>query len=114
VPGGSVWYQIIGGEAPGIPLLCLHGGPGMAHDYLEPLADLADERPVICYDQLGCGNSPAPDDPALWTVDRFVAEVAAVRERQGWTGCSSSGIPGEAGWRCSTCWTAGPALAGWC
>jgi proline iminopeptidase len=79
VPGGRVWYAIEGSEAPGVPLLCLHGGPGIPHDYLEPLADLADERPVIFYDQLGCGNSAGPDDPALWTMDRAVAEVAAVR-----------------------------------
>ena len=79
VPGGRVWYGIAGAGAPGRPLLCLHGGPGMPHDYLEPLADLADERPVVFYDQLGCGRSAGPDDPALWTVDRAVQEVAAVR-----------------------------------
>jgi len=79
VPGGRVWYGIAGAGAPGRPLLCLHGGPGMPHDYLEPLADLADERPVVFYDQLGCGRSAGPDAPALWTVDRAVQEVAAVR-----------------------------------
>ena len=41
VPGGRVWYQIVGADRPGVPVLCLHGGPGMPHDYLEPLADLA-------------------------------------------------------------------------
>ncbi len=55
------------------------GGPGIPHDYLQPLADLADDRPVIFYDQLGCGRSAGPDDPALWTMDRAVEEVAAVR-----------------------------------
>src|ERR1700727_4089267 len=79
VPGGRVWYGIAGAAAPGRPLLCLHGGPGMPHDYLEPLSDLADERLVVFYDQLGCGRSAGPDDPALWTVDRAVQEVAAVR-----------------------------------
>src|SRR5262245_42142950 len=79
VPGGRVWYAIEGDGAPGVPLLCLHGGPGIPHDYLEPLADLADERPVIFFDQLGCGKSAGPDDPALWTLDRAVEEVAAVR-----------------------------------
>jgi proline-specific peptidase len=79
VPGGRVWYAIAGAGAPGIPLLCLHGGPGIPHDYLEPLADLADERPVIFYDQLGCGRSAGPDDPSLWTMDRAVQELAAVR-----------------------------------
>ncbi|MDP9467498.1 MAG: proline iminopeptidase-family hydrolase [Chloroflexota bacterium] len=81
VPGGKVWYQTIGQG--GIPLLCLHGGPGMAHDYIDPLGDLADERMVVFYDQLGCGRSERPNDPSLWTLERSVAEVAAVREALG-------------------------------
>jgi proline-specific peptidase len=83
VPGGRVWYQVNGVNRPGVPLLCLHGGPGMPHDYLEPLADLAGDRPVIFYDQLGCGRSDWPDDQSLWTVDRFVEELVAVREALG-------------------------------
>jgi proline-specific peptidase len=79
VPGGKVWYRIVGADRPGTPLLCLHGGPGMPHDYLEPLADLAVRRPVIFYDQLGCGRSDRPPDGSLWTVDRFVEELATVR-----------------------------------
>jgi proline iminopeptidase len=81
VPGGSVWYEAVGEG--GIPLLCLHGGPGMAHDYIANLADLADERTVIFYDQLGCGRSDRPDDPGLWTLERSVAEVAAVVQELG-------------------------------
>ncbi|MCK4415182.1 MAG: proline iminopeptidase-family hydrolase [Candidatus Eisenbacteria sp.] len=78
VDGGRVWYQIIGsGNA--VPLLVLHGGPGVPHDYLEPLAGLADERPVVFYDQLGCGKSDRTQDSTLWTVERFVTEVAKVR-----------------------------------
>jgi len=83
VPGGRVWYQIAGVGRPGIPLLCLHGGPGMPHDYLEPLKDLATDRPVVFYDQLGCGRSEQLVDESLWTIDRFVAELAAVREALG-------------------------------
>jgi proline iminopeptidase len=79
VPGGRVWTGTYGG-GPGTPLLVLHGGPGMPSYYLEPLTDLADRRPVVLYDQLGCGRSDRPDDAALWTVDRAVAEVEAVRE----------------------------------
>jgi proline iminopeptidase len=79
VPGGRVWYRVVGMKAPGVPLLVLHGGPGAPHDYLESLAALSDERPLVFYDQLGCGRSERPDDPALWQVPRFVAELAAVR-----------------------------------
>ena len=81
VPGGTVRYWTYGQG--GIPLLCLHGGPGMAHDYIGNLADLADRRMVVFYDQLGCGRSERPDDPSLWTIDRSVAEVAAVCDALG-------------------------------
>jgi proline-specific peptidase len=61
-------------------VLCLHGGPGVPHDYLEPLEALADTgRRVVFYDQLGCGRSDQPHDPALWTVDLFRDELATVR-----------------------------------
>ena len=79
VPGGKVWYRAVGGGS-GTPLLCLHGGPGATHNVLESLEALADRRRVIFYDQLGCGKSERPSDPALWTVDRFVAELAQVRK----------------------------------
>ena len=80
VEGGKVWYRIVGDGKTGVPLLTLHGGPGYPHDYLEPLEALADERPVIFYDQLGCGRSAGPADPALWRADRFVRELAQVRK----------------------------------
>lgn len=84
VPGGRVAYWIrgsLGTVRP--PLLTLHGGPGLPHNYLEPLADLADERPVIFFDQLGCGDSDRPEDPELWTVERAIEEVECVRKGLG-------------------------------
>ena len=77
-----VWYRIVGGgaEREQVPLLALHGGPGVPHDYIENLVDLAsDTRRVILYDQLGCGRSDQPDDPSLWRVERFVEELGIVR-----------------------------------
>ena len=37
--GHKDYYRIVGaGEEPGkLPLLCLHGGPGVPHHYLTPL-----------------------------------------------------------------------------
>jgi proline-specific peptidase len=75
--GYQVWYRRNGSG--GVPLLILHGGPGAGHDYLEPLEALGSARPVIFYDQLGCGRSERPDDPSRWTIKRFVAEIDAVR-----------------------------------
>jgi len=77
-PGRIWWYSV--GDVPGVPLLCLHGGPGMTHNYLEPLEGLASRRRVIFYDQLGCGRSDRPGDASLWTVDRFVEELRIVRD----------------------------------
>jgi proline iminopeptidase len=84
--GGETWYQVVGdGDEPGkLPLLCLHGGPGALHDYLEPLGALAETgRRVIFYDQIGCGKSWIEKSPEFWTVELFVAEVGAVRDALG-------------------------------
>jgi proline iminopeptidase len=86
VPGGKVWYRRIGGGS-GLPLLTLHGGPGAGHDYLETLVALADERPVIFFDQLGCGRSEHPEHRSLWRIERFVEEVATVRAALGLSRC---------------------------
>jgi proline iminopeptidase len=80
VPGGKVWYRIAGGGSK-TPLLLLHGGPGFPSAYLKPLEALADERPVIFYDQLGSGNSDKPQDSALWNVARFTDELDELRTK---------------------------------
>jgi proline iminopeptidase len=82
VTGGRVWYEVVGsGDA--TPLLVLHGGPGFTHEYVRSLEALADERPVVFYDQLGCGRSDRPDDLSLWTTERHVEELALVRRALG-------------------------------
>lgn len=79
VPGGAIWYGICGDLRQGLPpLLVIHGGPGMSHDYLRPLGDLADARAVIFYDQLDAGRSDRPDAPANWQVPRFLDEIEAL------------------------------------
>lgn len=82
VPGGRVWYNVVG-TGHRTPLLVLHGGPGGSSYYLKGLAALGDDRPVIFYDQLGGGHSDKPSDSTLWRMDRFVQEVTAVREALG-------------------------------
>jgi len=81
--GYETWVRVVGaGEQAGkLPLLCLHGGPGATHDYLESLDVMADTgRRVIYYDQLGCGRSEIPESkPEMWTVDLFVEEIDVVR-----------------------------------
>jgi len=78
VPGGRIWYRI-GGTGDGTPLIILHGGPGLGHDYLTVLEVLGNERPVVFFDQLGSGRSDVPEDESLWRLDRFVSEVESLR-----------------------------------
>ena len=82
VPGGRVWYRVAGSRD-ATPLLLLHGGPGVPSNYLNPLLALADERPVVIYDQLGTGKSDHPTDTTLWRTERFVRELQAVRDSLG-------------------------------
>lgn len=79
VEGGRVWYHRVG-TGTATPLLILHGGPGSCSQYLKPLLALSADRPVIIYDQLGCGKSDRPTDTTLYTVDRFVRELQTVRD----------------------------------
>ncbi len=86
---GWTWYRIDGdlGQDGQAPLVILHGGPGGAHDYLEPLADLATMagRPCVLYDQIGCGRSQhLPDTPKeFWTVELFCRELTALLKHLG-------------------------------
>lgn len=78
VKGGKIWYRVVGkgGE---IPLLMLHGGPGFTSYYLTALADsIAKERPVIIFDQLGCGRSDKITDTSLMNMQHHVDQVTAL------------------------------------
>lgn len=88
--GNDTWVQITSPDSPrrgALPLFVLHGGPGMAHDYVRNIAALADEtgRQVIHYDQIGCGRSThLPDAPAeFWQPSLFVDEFHTVRAALG-------------------------------
>ena len=82
VPGGRIWYQVVG-DGPGTPILAIHGGPGGTSCRMRELSRLAGDRPVIFYDQLGTGRSERPADTTLWVLPRFVAEIDALRSRLG-------------------------------
>ncbi len=80
VRGGKLYVRVDAAPAAKrAPVLFIHGGPGSSHWYFLPALALADERPVILYDQLDSGRSDTPNDPANWTVERFVSEIDAIR-----------------------------------
>lgn len=75
--GEVFWEQR--GDGPGTPLVCVHGGPGFTAHYLEPLFDLADDAPVILYDQAGCGRSRTAGQRRAFSLASFVDELEDLR-----------------------------------
>jgi L-proline amide hydrolase len=87
---GETWYRIVGELDPAsaqVPVVVLHGGPGVSHDYTIPIAELLNEsgRACVLYDQIGCGNSThMPDAPAdFWTTQLFKDELTALLSHLG-------------------------------
>lgn len=80
----KVWTKRVGNN-PDVKLLGLHGGPGVTHEYLEAFDSWLPGAGIeyYHYDQLGSTFSDQPDDPTLWTIDRFVDEVEQVRTALG-------------------------------
>ncbi|KAH0586862.1 hypothetical protein H2248_005705 [Termitomyces sp. 'cryptogamus'] len=76
------YYKVFGDLKVGTPLIVLHGGPGLCHDYLVRFSDLATKSgiPVILYDQLGNGRSThlkkMPEDFSRdELIDLFIIEL---------------------------------------
>jgi L-proline amide hydrolase len=85
--GHETWYRVVGDlDAGPTPVVICHGGPGAAHDYTEPIADLSRfGRGCVLYDQLGCGRSThLRDAPAdFWTVQLFKDELVDLTRHLG-------------------------------
>ncbi|MFL5387162.1 MAG: proline iminopeptidase-family hydrolase [Myxococcales bacterium] len=79
-----VWTKRVGNN-PSVKVLTLHGGPAATHEYFEifdthvPAAGIE----YYYYDQLGSFYSDQPEDPSLWTIERFADEVEQVRNALG-------------------------------
>ena len=72
---GQTFYQLRGSKrSSGLPIICLHGGPGGHSRFMTDLFKLADNRQVVIYDQIGGGRS-SPTGKKLWKVQTFVREL---------------------------------------
>lgn len=78
VDGARLFVRSVG---TGTPLVVLHGGPGMSHDYLAPqfIALLADDYRLIFYDQRASGRSSGVEDTARLTMTQFVNDLERLR-----------------------------------
>jgi proline iminopeptidase len=84
VEGGRVVAYVYG-DRHNETILCINGGPGVSSRYMRDGFRVLTEHGfrVVVHDQLGTGASDRPDDPSLWTLGRYVAEVEAVRQALG-------------------------------
>jgi len=78
VDGARLFIRSVGA---GKPLLVVHGGPGMSHDYLAPqlIALLADGYRLIFYDQRASGRSSGVDQPSRLTMAQSVDDLERLR-----------------------------------
>ena len=85
---GNTWYRVVGDLKSGkTPVMVLHGGPGAAHNYLIPIAEMIAQtgRAAVLYDQIGCGNSThLPDAPKeFWRPELFMEELELLSKHLG-------------------------------
>lgn len=88
VPGGDIHFRLYQPHQPEkaarTPLVVTHGGPGASSIGLyDALHELADERPVVFYDQLGSYCSPCELTPGQMTLQRFAEEPLALMNALG-------------------------------
>ncbi len=81
--GHWVWTKKVGEGA--TKVLLLHGGPGADHRYFECFESFLPPNGIefYYYDQLDSTNSDKPNDPRLWTIERYTQEVESVRNGLG-------------------------------
>ena len=80
----KVWTKRVGNN-PAMKVLLLHGGPGATHEYFEVFDSYFPNAEIeyYYYDQLESAYSDQPNDPSLWSIERYVDEVEQVRKALG-------------------------------
>ncbi|MSR21643.1 MAG: alpha/beta fold hydrolase [Gemmatimonadetes bacterium] len=77
-----LFYEVVG---EGAPIIVLHGGPGLDHNYLRPGLDaLATRNTLVYYDQRGTGRSSAALDSSAINLDAFIEDIDALRQALGY------------------------------
>lgn len=78
INGAKIFCKTLGD---GEPLVIVHGGPGLAHDYLfDPFKQLSDNYKLIFYDQRGCGKSQEFNEGESSTMETMVEDLEGVRK----------------------------------
>lgn len=77
-----IFYEVVGN---GDPIIVVHGGPGLDHEYLQPGLDaLGTRHTLVYYDQRGTGRSTAELTESAISFDRFIQDIDELREALGY------------------------------
>lgn len=76
-----LFYEVVG---TGDPIIVVHGGPGLDHNYLQPGLDMLARRyQLVYYDQRGTGRSTAELTDESINLEAFVDDIDVLRESLG-------------------------------
>lgn len=77
-----LFYEVVGS---GDPVVVVHGGPGLDHEYLQPGLDaLGNQNTLVYYDQRGTGRSATELAESAISFDIFVEDLDRIREALGY------------------------------
>ncbi len=77
-----IFYEVVGS---GDPIIVVHGGPGLDHEYLQPGLDaLGTRNTLVYYDQRGTGRSTAELTESAIGFDRFIQDIDELRAALGY------------------------------
>ncbi|HZQ83980.1 MAG TPA: alpha/beta fold hydrolase [Acidimicrobiales bacterium] len=83
IASGDVELEVHDQGSGAPPLLLLHGFTGSSLDWTDVVGDLSTDRRLVTYDQRGHGDSTNTGDPASYTIDALVTDLAAVVDQLG-------------------------------
>jgi len=84
----DIAYETLGTQGSALPIIAINGGPGLSHAYMvqnDLWERVAKNRLVIFYDQRGIGGSKRMQAGAPQSMDAYVADLEAVRQKLGLT-----------------------------
>lgn len=79
----QIWYEILGADRPGTPLVMTHGFAGPYRQWMAEIEPFAEKRPVLLYDVRGHDRSSVPADAESYSMPLFASDLAGLMRAAG-------------------------------